>query len=453
VLGFGGFLAGPSPFRRDPAGRGLTLRLEYQALLASSNLKPSEATELVRLSPRGQDTLFNAIRTGCCRNDYDLRASSTALVNAEAQLLLMPDASPPPTKEDRELASAFEAHVERVAALLRSGIHENQIVAVRKTSPHRGACPCEGGGHPGRLAGRHADRPAPDRGRAARGRHPGEFPRPSRLTGRRRDRRARAGNTPPRHTPHPNSRPVELHPCTVPEGGAWWAETPYPRRAGHPQPVPCGAPTTASRPEPPHRDSRSSRLAEALHTRIRGRVAYGGNDMSELRRQYFATLGLSPKQQVGDASVPCESPREQQMKAALARAHLLRSFEIEHYWKRATYFWAFQVAIFAAFGLLWRQPAANDWSPITVALAGLGVLTAVANTLSARGSRFWQENWEHHIDMLEDTIEGRLYKTVWLDKGTVSFSVSRINLYLSSLLSGEYTSGFNSLCYIATPYL
>jgi hypothetical protein len=175
--------------------------------------------------------------------------------------------------------------------------------------------------------------------------------------------------------------------------------------------------------------------------------------MSELRRQYFATLGLSPKQQVGDASVPCESPREQQMKAALARAHLLRSFEIEHYWKRATYFWAFQVAIFAAFGLLWRQPAANDWSPITVALAGLGVLTAVANTLSARGSRFWQENWEHHIDMLEDTIEGRLYKTVWLDKGTVSFSVSRINLYLSSLLSGEYTSGFNSLCYIATPYL
>ena len=98
---------------------------------------PSEPTELVRLSPRGQDTLFNAIRTGACRNDYDLRASSTALVNAEAQLLLMPDAPPPPTREDRDLANTFEAHVERVAALLRSGIHENQIVAVRKTNPHR----------------------------------------------------------------------------------------------------------------------------------------------------------------------------------------------------------------------------------------------------------------------------------------------------------------------------
>ncbi len=120
-----------------PAGRRRTLRPDYQALLASGNLKPSEATELVRLSPRGQDTLFNAIRTGGCRSYNDLRASSSALVNAEAQLLLMPDAPPPPTKEDRELANAFEAHVERVAALLRSGIHENQIVAVRKTSPHR----------------------------------------------------------------------------------------------------------------------------------------------------------------------------------------------------------------------------------------------------------------------------------------------------------------------------
>lgn len=33
--------------------------------------------------------------------------------------------------------------------------------------------------------------------------------------------------------------------------------------------------------------------------------------------------------------------------------------------------------------------------------------------------------------MLEDEIEGRLYKTVWLDDGKVSFSVSRVNKYLS----------------------
>lgn len=183
-----------------------------------------------------------------------------------------------------------------------------------------------------------------------------------------------------------------------------------------------------------------------LCTDIRDRVGCGGNQVNDLRKRYFATLGLDPEYQVGDASVPCEAPPEQQAKAALARAHQLRSFEIEHYWKRATYFWAFQVAIFAAFGLLWRQPSANDWSPVTVALAGLGILTAVANTLSARGSRFWQENWENHIDMLEDTIEGRLYKTIWLNNGKVSFSVSRVNIVLSCcftafwVLAGAYVA-------------
>jgi hypothetical protein len=49
------------------------------------------------------------------------------------------------------------------------------------------------------------------------------------------------------------------------------------------------------------------------------------------------------------------------------------------------------------------------------------------NTLAACGSRFWQDNWENHIDMLEDEFEGRLYKTVWLDEGEVSYSVSRVN--------------------------
>jgi hypothetical protein len=63
----------------------------------------------------------------------------------------------------------------------------------------------------------------------------------------------------------------------------------------------------------------------------------------------------------------------------------------------------------------------------------LGALTAVANYFSASGSKFWQENWERHIDMLEDEFEGRLHKTVWLSEGKVSYSVSGINQSLSSL--------------------
>jgi hypothetical protein len=152
--------------------------------------------------------------------------------------------------------------------------------------------------------------------------------------------------------------------------------------------------------------------------------------VSTLRDKYFNTLGFSEHN---------ESKRGK----ALDRAHELRRFEIEHYWKRATYFWGFQIAIFAAFGLLWREITASDathavrlWSPVAIALSGLGVLTAVANLLSADGSKFWQQNWENHIEMLEDKIEGRLYKTVWLSKekaskGKTSFSVSRVNRLLS----------------------
>jgi hypothetical protein len=69
------------------------------------------------------------------------------------------------------------------------------------------------------------------------------------------------------------------------------------------------------------------------------------------------------------------------------------------------------------------------WNLVLVALSGLGALTAFANFLSARGSKFWQQNWERHIDMLEDDIEGRLHKTVWLTM--TPFSVSGINKMLS----------------------
>jgi hypothetical protein len=47
------------------------------------------------------------------------------------QLLLMPDAPPPPTKADRELANAFGPHAERVAALVRY-----PVVSGSAISPH-----------------------------------------------------------------------------------------------------------------------------------------------------------------------------------------------------------------------------------------------------------------------------------------------------------------------------
>jgi hypothetical protein len=100
---------------------------------------------------------------------------------------------------------------------------------------------------------------------------------------------------------------------------------------------------------------------------------------AEFEHRYFHTLGI----------VVSEKPR---LEAALTRAYRLRDFEIEHYWKRGTYFWTLQGAIFIALGVLWR---------------------------------------ESHIDMLEDEVDGRLHKTVWLRNGMLRFSVSGINQLLS----------------------
>ena len=78
-------------------------------------------------------------RVGACKNYNDLRAMANALVQVEAQFDLMPDEPPPPSEEDRRLASGFEANVEQIALMLRSGIHDNQIIAMRKTNPDRAA--------------------------------------------------------------------------------------------------------------------------------------------------------------------------------------------------------------------------------------------------------------------------------------------------------------------------
>lgn len=120
--------------------------------------------------------------------------------------------------------------------------------------------------------------------------------------------------------------------------------------------------------------------------------------------------------------------------AALARAHELRKFEIENYWKRATYFWAFQLAAFTLFGLLWQAVAKGDVDRTALLVpAGLGAITAQVGWLTAKGSKFWQENWEGHVDMLEQVSEGRLTQAIIMRRGQ-QYSVSRANEALLFLL-------------------
>ena len=131
-------------------------------------------------------------------------------------------------------------------------------------------------------------------------------------------------------------------------------------------------------------------------------------------------------------------------KKALEKALDIRKFEIDLYWKRASYFWTFIGAAFAGFFVAYASPSENR-RDLLVILCCLGLVFSVAWFCVNKGSKFWQENWENHVDLLEDSEIGPLYKIVLArNKGVESaggfmgvitgpapFSVSKINQLIS----------------------
>lgn len=129
---------------------------------------------------------------------------------------------------------------------------------------------------------------------------------------------------------------------------------------------------------------------------------------------------------------------------ALSQALDIRKFEIELYWKRATYFWTFIGATMAGFLAIQASDIANK-KDLSVILACLGFVFSFAWFCVNRGSKFWQENWEKHVDILENEVTGPLYKVIlsrnnelkFKDKiinqitGPANISVSKVNQLIS----------------------
>ena len=112
----------------------LSLKPEYQHLLSAQQITPSQAYEISRLQPHGQDVLFRSIRTGKLDEYGTLRAATTALLEQEQQISIWSDEDVP-TEKERAAMRNFESRVERMAALLRAGIVDNEIVATVKVNP------------------------------------------------------------------------------------------------------------------------------------------------------------------------------------------------------------------------------------------------------------------------------------------------------------------------------
>lgn len=120
-----------------------------------------------------------------------------------------------------------------------------------------------------------------------------------------------------------------------------------------------------------------------------------------------------------------------------------RKFEIELYWKRATYFWTFIGAIFAGFFVAYASESSHR-QDLLVILCCLGTVFSAAWFCVNKGSKYWQENWENHVDLLEDEHVGSLFKIVLARNysrkrekligyltGPGPYSVSKINQIIS----------------------
>jgi hypothetical protein len=134
---------------------------------------------------------------------------------------------------------------------------------------------------------------------------------------------------------------------------------------------------------------------------------------------------------------------------ALKQALDIRKFEIELYWKRTAYFWTLIGAAIAGYAALrvgtYRQDGKDaNGRVLLFLLSCFGMVLSCGWYMANRASKYWQENWERHVDALEDLQMGPLYRTTIahskyrlrnLTKG-YPFSVSRINQQISLFVIG-----------------
>jgi len=103
---------------------------------------------------------------------------------------------------------------------------------------------------------------------------------------------------------------------------------------------------------------------------------------------------------------------KEKLEKALEHALDIRKFEINLYWKRTTYFWTLIAVAFAGYFAVLGAVKMENKEFMAFIIACIGFLFTFAWFQVNRGSKYWQENWENQVDMLEDKIIGPLYKTI-----------------------------------------
>lgn len=123
-----------------------------------------------------------------------------------------------------------------------------------------------------------------------------------------------------------------------------------------------------------------------------------------------------------------------------------RKFEIELYWKRTGYFVLFIGAVFVGYCNIINtakegiSKCQQEW--LLLLLSALGFLLSLLWYMANRGSKFWQENWEAHIEELSTHLGVPIFgiikrreHSIWNPMQEYPFSVSKVNQMVSLIIT------------------
>ena len=114
----------------------LALGPEMQLALSAGILSPTQAREMARLSAKGQDALWRALKSGQCPTEKQLKATVQALLQAEKQVCMFP-ADIGPSDEDKEAMTQFEKAVGRMVELCQGGFDSNHCIVMTRINRTR----------------------------------------------------------------------------------------------------------------------------------------------------------------------------------------------------------------------------------------------------------------------------------------------------------------------------
>ncbi len=141
---------------------------------------------------------------------------------------------------------------------------------------------------------------------------------------------------------------------------------------------------------------------------------------------------------------PDTSSKEKLLDSAFKIALDTRKFEIDLYWKRTAYFVLFIGAIFVGYYNVFSN-SKSQW--VSLFIAALGFLLSLLWYIANRGSKYWQENWEHNIEELSTYIGKPIFgiikcptqKSPYSDlMDAYPFSLSKVNQMVSIIITASW---------------